>query len=181
MVILTIFNNILLSLFIALGISFLYSYIFYKTFSLLTSFSAVYKESFQKIFIPLWLYMFFTLTVSLWLILLLPILLCAFFFLKKVMDSKRKAHFNKIKEEEFRPFITEWITKQQSMKISNYSIIMKGEKEALEATIFLYIESGLDNEQIKALARMLPSYTVIRAINKPKKKLIRNVYQFAEE
>lgn len=97
------------------------------------------------------------------------------------MNSKRKAHFNKIKEEEFRPFITEWITKQQSMKISNYSIIMKGEKEALEATIFLYIESGLDNEEIKALARMLPSYTVIRVINKPKKKLIRNVYQFAEE
>jgi hypothetical protein len=181
MVILHILNNILLSLITALFVSFIYSYLFYKTLPLVTDFPSVFGESIKIVFLPISLITFLSLIISPWILLFIPIGIILYFTIRKVQSIKQKEKFRKIEQEKFIPVIEEWISKQKAMRIKDYHIYLKLNKDNLQATIYVYIESGLDRGQIRLLEEKLPPNTVLRIENFQKKTIITNSYNLAEE
>ncbi|WP_161515197.1 hypothetical protein [Priestia megaterium] len=167
-------NNILLPLLITLGVNFLYSYIIYAFFPLLTNFKSIYWRSIKSTFIPLYLVLFVSLNVSLWILVIIPLFLISILIRKKLKLNKK--YLSNIRQSKFKPIVEEWIAKQNVMRINNYSINIEIEKAQIKATVYLFVSNSLDYEEINNLEKRLPDNTIVRIKKTQKKNLGENEY-----
>ncbi|RFB41298.1 hypothetical protein DZB86_10820 [Bacillus sp. RC] len=167
-------NNILLPLLITFGANLIYSYVIYTFFPLLTNFKSIYWKSIKNNFIPLYLLLFLAINLSLWILLLIPVLFISILSLKKLKLNKN--FLSHIKQRDFKPVIDDWISQQHVMRINNYSINIQTEKSQVQATVYLFISNDLDYEEINKLEKSLPENTIVRIKKLQKKNLDENNY-----
>lgn len=172
MVIISIINNILLSFIIALIVCTLYSFLIYKALPMLTNFTGVFRKSITKVFTPIFLILFLTLTVSWWIVLIVPIILLGIYFYSHQNINTNRLKLHEIKKQNYIPVIEEWISFQKDMKISKYEVFLESKNNEINSTVFLYIKANLDYHEIRLLEEKLPQNTLIRINNFEKKRII---------